>query len=397
MATTLVVNPGSSSRKYALYQGGQSVLELKFEDTNTGFEVCTQISEKQQTCEAISHSDFSDSFGRAADVVQGYLFKNSQKKKIDAVVVRVVAPGTYFQKHAFITDDYIAMLKKKEASAPLHIPVILQEIQRVKKNFKQIPIIAASDSAFFSDMPICAREYSIAQEDMKQFDIYRFGYHGLSVASIVRRIHPLIGQEPEKMIVCHIGNGVSVSAVKKNRGVETTMGFAPATGLIMGSRAGDIDSAALLELMRSKHLRPSEAEMYINTSGGLAGIAKESDIRRLLDKRSQNDVLATQAIDAFTYNIQKAIAAGTVALGGLDVLVLTATAAVRSAELRQLVVQRLAHLGIQISQERNDVLVGKDGIISVRNSPVKVVAMRTDEMGEMAVVGDMMLRQNNLI
>ncbi len=393
MATTLVVNPGSSSRKYALYQGGQSVLELKFEDTNTGFEVCTQISEKQQTCEAISRADFSDAFARVADAVQAHLFNDAAKRKLDAVVVRIVAPGTYFQKHAIIDNDYIAMLKKRETSAPLHIPVILQEIQRIKKYFNQIPLIAASDSAFHSEMPQCAREYSIAREDMRQFDIYRFGYHGLSVASIARRIHSLIGLEPDRMIVCHIGNGTSVTAVKKGKGMETTMGFAPATGLPMGSRAGDIDNAALLELMRVKHMRPIEAEMYINTSGGLAGVAKESDIRRLLDKRSQNDVLATQAIDMFVYNIQKAIAASTIALGGLDVLVLTATAAVRSAELRNLILKGLTHLGVYISQERNDVLVGKDGVISMRNSPVKVMVMRTDEMGEMAVVGDMMLRR----
>jgi acetate kinase len=189
------------------------------------------------------------------------------------------------------------------------------------------------------------------------------------------------------MIVCHVGNGTSVTAVKNGKSVETTMGFSPSTGLLMGSRAGDVDTAALLELMRSKHWRSADAETYLNTNGGFMGIAHESDIRRLIDRRAQNEPVATEALETFAYHIQKAIAAQTVALGGLDVLVLTATAAVRSTELRSLILSGLGHLGIRLSDERNNVLVGKDGVISVNNSQVKVVVMRTDEMGEMALVG----------
>jgi acetate kinase len=390
MATTLVINPGSSSRKYALYRDGQSVLEFRFEDTNSGFEMCSQTSGIQQTCEAITKDDFTDAFDRVVDGVGAYLFRENYDRKVDNVVIRVVAPGTFFQRHAIIDENYIAELKKRAAIAPLHIPVILREVESVLKHFKQAKIIAASDSAFHSEMPPRAREYSIAIEDVNQFDIHRFGYHGLSVASVVRRIHALIGQEPERMIVCHIGSGTSVTALKHGKSIETTMGFSPSTGLPMGSRAGDIDSAALLELMRVKHWRPADAEMYINTNGGLAGMAKESDIRRLLDRRSQNDAVATHALDVFAYNIQKAIAAQTVALGGIDVIVLTATAAVRSSELRSLIMQGLPHFGVQVSKDRNDLLVGKEGVISLRNSVVKVVVMRTDEMGEMSQVADRM-------
>lgn len=388
MATTLVVNPGSSSRKYALYRGGQSVLDFRFEDTNSGYEMCSQTSGTQQICEAIKKDDFTEAFARVVDAVEAYLFRVERGKKLDSVVIRIVAPGTFFQQHTVITDAYVRELKKREATAPLHIPIMLREVESARKYFKQASIIAASDSAFHSTMPPCAREYSIASEDAAQFDIYRFGYHGLSVASIVRRMHPLIGSQPEKMIVCHLGSGSSVTAVKNNKSVETTMGFAPATGLPMGSRAGDIDSAALLELMRVKHWRPADAEMYLNTKGGLLGIAKESDIRRLLDRRAQNDKAANQALNVFAYNIQKAVAAQTVALRGLDVLVLTATAATRSAQLRCLILEGLQHLGIQINNDRNDQLIGKDGVISARNSLVKVVVMRTDEMGEMAQIAE---------
>lgn len=388
MATTLVINPGSSSRKYALYSDGHSVVEMQFEQTNTGFEMCSRMSGIQQTCESINKEDFADAFTQVVDAVNACLVRMSLGKRLDAVIVRVVAPGTFFQRHSMIDDEYLAKLKQRETSAPLHIPLILREIQAVKKHYPAVRMIAASDSAFHSEMPPQAREYSLPIADVNEFDIHRFGYHGLSVASVVRRIHAVIGQDPERMIVCHIGNGTSITAVKNRKSVETTMGFSPSTGLPMGSRAGDIDSAALLELMRVKNMRPSEAEMYINTNGGLAGMAKDSDIRRLLDRRAQNDATATHALNVFAYNIQKAVAAETVALGGLDVLVLTATAATRSTELRSLVLRDLSHLGIQISKDRNDMLVGKDGVISVRNSAVKVVVMRTDEMGEMAQIAD---------
>ena len=388
MGTTLVVNPGSSSRKYALYDGRELALEVRFEDTNTGFEMCSQVSGTQQICESIKESDFKSAFAKVAEETKNYLQRELMGKKLDAIVVRVVSPGTFFQKHALIDDTYLAELKKRESTAPLHIPTIVREIESVKKFFPDVRLVAASDSAFHSEMPPQAREFSIAVEDVNSLDIHRFGYHGLSVASVVRRIHPLIGQDPERMIVCHIGNGTSVTAVKNGKSVETTMGFAPATGLPMGSRAGDIDNAALLELMRKKNFRPIDAEMYINTKGGFAGMAKESDIRRLLDRRSQNDATATRALDVFAYHVQKSVAALTVALGGLDVLVLTATASVRSSELRSLVLRGLSHLGVDVSKDRNDLLIGKEGVISVRNSAVKIVVMKTDEMGEMALVGD---------
>jgi len=241
-------------------------------------------------------------------------------------------------------------------------------------------------------MPPKARTYTILKSDAELYDIYRFGYHGLSVSSVVRKIHPLIGMEPDRMIVCHIGSGTSVTAVKQGKSVETTMGFSPTSGLPMSSRAGDIDGSALVELMRAKNLKTMDAGVYLNTNGGLAALSGESDIRVLLDKKSQNDPGATLALEVFAYHLQRAIAGQTVALGGLDVLVLTATASVRSPELRSLVLNGLKHLGIEISPDRNEVLLGKDGVISLRNSPVKVVVMRTDEMGEMALVPNQVKR-----
>lgn len=387
MASTLVVNPGSSSRKYALYVDGKAELEICFEQTNTGFQMCSRVVGTQQICEAVDDSSFETAFSMVADEVNNYLVRLSAGKRLDNIVVRIVAPGTYFQKHAEINEEYVTKLQQRESSAPLHIPVILREIRSAKKYFPTVKLLAASDSAFHSTMPKIARNYSLPSADLEQYDIYRFGYHGLSVSSVVRRIHSIIGLYPENVVVCHIGNGTSLTAVKNGKSVETTMGFSPSTGLPMGTRAGDVDSAVVLELQRVKNLLPSEAELYINTNGGLQGMSGVSDIRMLLERRSQFDETAIQALDKFAYHIQKAVASMTIALGGLDVLIFTATAAVRSSALRELVTSKLKHIGVVISPDRNELMVGKDGVISVRNSPIKVVVMRTDEMGEMAHVG----------
>jgi acetate kinase len=156
----------------------------------------------------------------------------------------------------------------------------------------------------------------------------------------------------------------------------------------MGSRASDLDPGALLEIMRVKNMRPSEANVYLHTCGGLSGIAGDGDIRRLLDRRSHGDENADKALNLFRYRIQTAIMAATVPLGGLDTLVFTGTAGFRSAELRLLIAKDLAFFGIRIDDTRNDVLVGKEGVISAHSEEIKVVVMRTDEMREMARVAD---------
>lgn len=386
MGTTLVVNPGSSSKKYALYRDGQSVLDLAFEGGSAGFEIYFRKQGGQQQCESITQSDFSAAFARVAKEVNEYL--SAETLTLDAVSVRIVSPGTMFQKHAIIDDSFIALLRSKEQRAPLHIPNILKEIQGSQEHFPAVKIVAASDSAFHASLPFVAREFSLNRDDALTLDIHRFGYHGLSVASVVHRVHSVIGSDPARLVVCHIGNGVSITAVKNGVSVETSMGYSPVSGIPMGSRAGDLDPGALLEIMRSKNLRPSEATVYIYASGGLTGLSGESDIRRLLDRRAKDDTVAKQALELFIYQIKKSIAAATVSLGGIDTLVLTGTASLRSAELRQLIAQDFLYLGMELDENRNDVLVGKEGVISAKTSAVKMVVMRTDEMGEMARISE---------
>ena len=386
MGTTLVVNPGSSSKKYALFKDGQTLLEMHFEGSSAGYEVCIQKEGSRQVCESITHADFQIAFAKVAAAVKEHLTRESTP--LSTISVRVTAPGAIFQRHTVMDESFIDLLRNKELSAPLHIPNILKEVQSCKEHFPNVRIIAASDSAFHSTLPFVAREFSLQKEDALAFDIHRFGYHGLSISSVVHRVHAVTGKEPQKMVVCHIGNGVSVTAVKEGKSVETSMGYSPVSGIPMGSRASDLDSGALLELMRVKNMRPTEAMVYLHTSGGLMGIAGDADIRHLLDRRAKGDETATKALSLFIYRIQQAILSSTVALKGLDTLVLTGTAGFRSAELRALIVKDLDYFDIYIDETRNDTLVGKEGAISAQSAAIKVIVMRTDEMREMARVAE---------
>jgi acetate kinase len=186
-----------------------------------------------------------------------------------------------------------------------------------------------------------------------------------------------------------------VTAIRGGQSIDTTMGYAPGSGLIMGSRAGDVDTDALLTLMQSRNLKPIDAQTYLQSQGGLKGIAGEADLRLLLDRRSHNDESATLAVDSFVYQIKKAIGAYVAVLGGLDALVFTATAGERSAVLRELITSSLADLGVIIDTDKNDFYVSKGGVISTKDSRVTAAVIKTDEAGELLRQSDWLLSHDN--
>ena len=381
MAFTLIINPGSSSKKFALYSSRTLLLEAYVERIADGFEMCTSLDGEQQKCSLLDHNEYNGSLGQFLD--------NAVERKMLAsyadvtkVALRVVAPGTYFQAHRVIDEEYIHKLENLTKIAPLHIPHLLQEITATKQLLPHALLVGISDSAFHSTMPDLTRRYSIPEADAAQFDIFHFGYHGLSVASVLPRAD-IVAREPlRKVIVCHIGSGVSVTAVKNGKSVDTSMGYAPGSGLLMGSRAGDVPSGALLSLMQQKNLKPADALVYLQTHSGLKGLTGESDLRILLERRAQGQAKATAAIDSFIYHLQKAIGGYLAILGGVDAIILTATASQRSPQLRQLLLQSLAPLGILLDTEKNDAAINKEAVISTNQSPIKVLVIKTNEADE---------------
>lgn len=390
MAFTLVVNPGSSSKKYALFADGVARLTMRFERTPLGFEQCTEIGTTRQKCEGVSADTFSEALSHCLAVAQssGLVADLSQ---IEAVIVRVVVPGTAFQRHGVIDEMYLHRLKDQEGAAPLHIPHTLREIAAVRQALPEAQLLAASDSAFHATLPLSARTYSIEPSLAAEFDVFRFGYHGLSVASVVRRHHAVVGYEPTRAIVCHVGSGVSVTAVAAGKSVATTMGYAPGTGLPMASRAGDLDSSALLALMRARSWRPLDAETYLSTHGGLRALSGTPDLRLVIEAAARCEHAAMHALDHYVAHLAAAVATAAVSLGGIDSLIFTATAGERSSFLRARVAEKLAFLGVTLDEAKNAQAHSKDALISAHGSQVKMAIIRTDEMGEMALIARTLL------
>jgi len=381
MAFTLIINPGSSSKKFALYMSRTLLLEAQVERLADGYEMCTSIGSEQQKCDLLDRNGYNGSLGQFLDSAVARKIITSYAD-ITRVALRVVAPGTYFQQHRLIDDEYLSKLEELTKVAPLHIPHLLSEIAATRQILPQTKLVGVSDSAFHSTLPDITRVYSIPEADAKEFDIYHFGYHGLSVASVLAKADMVAREPMRKVIVCHIGSGVSITAVKNGKSVDTTMGYAPGSGLLMGTRAGDLPTGAMLSLMQQKNLKPADALVYLQTNSGLKGLAGESDLRVLLERRAQGHGKATTAIDSFIYHLQKAIGGYIATLGGVEAIILTATASQRSPQLRELLIKPLAPLGIILDTDKNDMTVNKEAVISTAESPIKVLVIKTNEAEE---------------
>lgn len=383
MAVTLIVNPGSSSKKYALYDASGLRLTAHVEHTETGeVSLCVTSAGVDDRCQIIGPKAFETS---VLDFIERALHEKviASATEIDTVGLRVVAPGTFFQAHRVINDEWLSRLRACAHRAPLHVPHTERELSMLRQALPHARFIGVSDSAFHATMPPRARHYSLPVTDAAQFDLYRFGYHGLSAAAAMRRLPALVGEAVSRVVVCHLGSGVSVTAVKDGQSIDTTMGYAPGSGLVMGSRAGDVDAGAMLVLMQERSLKPIDAQTYLQTKGGLRGLAGESDLRFLLERRAQGDQMATRALESFVYQIQKAIGGAVAALGGLDTLVFTATAGERSPVLRALIATPLDGFGITLDPERNEACVSRDGLIGpVEHRPL-IAVVRTNEAEEM--------------
>ncbi len=381
MAVTLIINPGSSSKKYALYEGDSLRLSAHIEHDAGGIVVCTSINGTSDRCETMSRQIYEVSL---LDFIERALNEKiiSEIGEIETVGIRIVAPGTFFAAHRLVDDQYLEKLQAAVPQAPLHIPATLKELKVLRSALPEVKVVAVSDSAFHSTLSPQAHNYSLPPADVKALDLYRFGYHGLSIASVVRQREKLGLSSEAKFIVCHLGSGVSVTAVKAGKSVDTTMGYAPGSGLIMGSRAGDLDSGALLALMRARNLSVNDADLYLQTSGGLRGFAGESDLRQLLERQAQGDKAATLAVSSFVYQIQKAIGAYLAILGGVEAIIFTATAGERSAILRELVAGPLAPLGIWLDPEKNNQPINSGAIISQAESPIMIAVVRSAEATE---------------
>lgn len=303
------------------------------------------------------------------------------KSEIDAVGHRVVHGGETFSGSVLITDQVMKALKDNIELAPLHNPPNIKGIQATKEHLPATPQVGVFDTSFHIKMPPHAFLYGIPYELYKKYKIRRYGFHGTSHRFVSQRAALMLGKpfEELKIITAHLGNGCSMAAVDHGHSVDTTMGFTPLEGLIMGTRSGDMDPSVILYIMAKEGLSLSEANTLLNKHSGLIGISGESsDMREIEEAVAEGNKKAKYAFDVFTYKIKKYVGSYAAAMGGLDALVFTGGIGENSIKVRMEVCRDMEFLGIKIDQTKNENVKGETEI-STPDSRVKVLRIPTNE------------------
>ena len=379
----LVLNCGSSSIKYqlintetetALAKGlverigmAGAVLSHSRHDGDS-IKIAGEILDHQIAIEYVIAILLSPNHGVIKDI-----------NEIDAVGHRVVHGGESFTGSVLITDEVIKVLQDNIELAPLHNPPNIKGIQATLRLLPQTPQVGVFDTAFHSKMPPRSYLYGIPYELYKKYKIRRYGFHGTSHLYVSRKAAEMLGKEISqlKIVTAHLGNGCSMAAVDGGISVDTTMGFTPLEGLLMGTRSGDLDPSLILYIMGKEGLSLSEAGTLLNKHSGLIGISGESsDMREILASVKDEQKRAIYAFEIFCYRIKKYVGAYSAAMGGLDALVFTGGIGENSSEVRAEVCKNLEYLGIKLDKLKNE---NRENVISDNSSRVKVYRIPTNE------------------
>ncbi|MSS63303.1 acetate/propionate family kinase [Velocimicrobium porci] len=302
--------------------------------------------------------------------------------EISAVGHRVLHGGKYYSDSIVVNEDVKKVIKDCFDLGPLHNPANLIGINACEAAMPGTPQVAVFDTAFHQTMPEKAYLYAIPHEYYEKYAVRRYGFHGTSHSFVSKRAIEVAGLDPEnsKVIVCHLGNGASLSAVVNGKCVDTSMGLTPLEGLIMGTRSGDLDPAIVEFIANKENLTVSEMLTILNKKSGVLGMSGgiSSDFRDLAKAADEGNELAKQTLEAFVYRVAKYIGAYTAAMNGVDAIVFTAGLGENDAVTRRDVVSYLGYLGAEIDEEKNKVR-GEETIISTPNSKVKICIIPTNE------------------
>ena len=309
--------------------------------------------------------------------------------EIGAVGHRIVHGGEKFTKSVVIDEEVIKAIEEVSDLAPLHNPANLIGIRACQKSMPGVPMVAVFDTAFHQTMPEEAYLYGIPYSLYEKYKIRRYGFHGTSHSYVSKRAAEMLGKDYNnvKTIVCHLGNGASVSAVKDGRCVDTSMGLTPLEGLIMGTRSGDIDPSVVEFIMKKEGLDVAEAENVLNKKSGVYGLSGDvsSDFRDLEDGYFKGDKGCIRAINTFCYRVAKYIGSYAAAMDGVDCICFTAGVGENGPLVRNIICDRLGFLGVKLDKEANEVH-GKEKEVSTPDSKVKILVVPTNE--ELAIARD---------
>lgn len=382
----LVINSGSSSVKFLIVQIPEEKILLRgnAEKAGSGNLKYSQERSDGQRLELESpeynyHKAFDFIFKYMTDKEYGILDSVSD---LAAAGHRLVHGGEGISGAVEITARLLLEMREKTALAPLHYPANLAGIEYVSEKLPGVFQAGVFDTAFHQTMPFKSFIYGIPMKYYEKYGIRRYGFHGSSHQYVALKACELLQRNIEgtRIITCHLGNGASLAALKGGRSMDTSMGFTPLEGLIMGNRSGDIDPGILLYLMKEKNLKPDEIEKILNNESGILGLSGISgDIREVLEAAGKGNKQAKLAIETYVYRVKKYIGAYSAALGGLDILVFTGGVGENSDYIRSEACKDMEFLGIHLDEEKNRMANDSDAIISAGSQGVSILMIKTNE------------------
>ncbi len=386
--TVLVLNSGSSSIRYQLVDpaNGDRILEGHVE----------RIGEREATAEhtfggatATRSLELRDHEAAMALVLAlcDELGPDLDSAGIVAVGHRVVMGADRYSEAVLIDDDVLATIERLAPLAPLHNPPNLAGIVAARKAMPQVPQVAVFDTAFFHSLPAHATTYALDRQLAVEHGIRRYGAHGTSHSFVSKRVAEVLERPLAELrqIVLHLGNGASASAVVGGRPVETSMGFTPLEGLVMGTRTGDIDPSVVVHLVRNAGMSVDDVDRILNHRSGMKGLTGHNDMREVHRLRGEGDEGASLALDVYVHRLRKYVGAYAAVMGGLDALTFTAGVGENDAVVRARTVEGLELLGLSIDPARNEDTRSDARVISPDGSPAAVLVVPTDEELAIAV------------
>jgi acetate kinase len=364
----LALNCGSSSVKSALIDAptGQRLHEVHVEKIDWGH------AQLQGVQDAVMH--VLSEYARVASPPE-------------AVAHRVVHGGEQFHTATLLDDAVLNEIDRLSVLAPLHNPPAVAAIRQARESLPDVPHVALFDTAFHATLPEHAREYALANDVRQRLGIRRFGFHGINHAHVASSVASYLKGDA-RIICCHLGNGASITAIEGGRSVDTSMGMTPLEGLVMGTRAGDVDPGVLLQLFRSGEFNVEQLDELLNKRSGLKGLTGSNDMREIEKRARADEEDCRRAITLYAYRIRKYIGAYAAAMGGVDVVAFTGGVGENSSLIRARCLERLDFLGVALDESRNrSAKVNGDRpleLISPDSGRVRVLVVRADEELAMA-------------
>lgn len=390
----LVLNCGSSSIKYQLInmENGADVLAKGLVERvgSEQAELTHQASGKDKIKAVKAAKDHQVGINWVLEHLTSPEFgviKNVEE--ISAVGHRVAHGGEQFKTSVLVTPEVMVDLEKITPLAPLHNPANLKGITSMQALLPKVPQVAVFDTSFHQTMPDYSYTYAIPYEYYQDYKIRRYGFHGTSHKFVAKKAAELVGMDVNKIniISCHLGNGASIAAIQNGRSIDTSMGFTPVEGLVMGTRAGDLDLGAALFIMEKENLNIQQANDVFNKKSGLQGVSGiSSDMRDLEKAATEGNKRAQLALDMFVYRVKKYIGAYAAAMSGVDVILFTGGIGENACNVREAVCESFGFLGLEFDAQANKGVRGQDKVMSTPNSKVKAVVVTTDE--EMVIATD---------